>query len=329
MFYRGRKISAVEVSGDSVMVDWTLGNTCNYSCDYCFPGSNIGTHRMPPLTDLIRGNLLHLINQVRSAERNAGKKLTFVLSGGEPTLYGHLPELLDLLGEHGSSMVLTNGSRTTKWWEDHGHGIGELLISYHVGQANPRHIADVIRIMMRRSLVSLHVMLPPERLDEAARDYMAFVAELDGLPVRISGKVIQRNMRPVQYDADQRRLIESLPRAGRWDRQPPSGNTTLLRFDDGGTVDWDDQTMVKDLIGSFRGYGCFAHSEFISIFDDGSCGVMNCGQRFTRESNLYSDGFREEFTIPRGPMPCSKDVCGCLGLYTTNKIDTGAASVPL
>ncbi len=39
-----KKIIKIENNHDpkKIRVEWAIGNTCNYSCNYCFPGSHEG-----------------------------------------------------------------------------------------------------------------------------------------------------------------------------------------------------------------------------------------------------------------------------------------------
>ena len=39
---------------DVLRIEIMLGNTCNYKCWYCFPGSNEGTHGWPEYDQFVK-----------------------------------------------------------------------------------------------------------------------------------------------------------------------------------------------------------------------------------------------------------------------------------
>ena len=76
---------------DTIRIDVSLGNYCNYKCWYCWPGSNDGTHKFPDF-DLIVKNLSALLDYYLA---NSNKtKFDFNLLGGEATLWPRFVEFV-------------------------------------------------------------------------------------------------------------------------------------------------------------------------------------------------------------------------------------------
>ena len=65
---------------DWFVVNWCLGNTCNYECSYCPSGLHDSSKRWPSI-DVIK----NFITNIKKA--NPEKKLYFEFTGGEVTLY--------------------------------------------------------------------------------------------------------------------------------------------------------------------------------------------------------------------------------------------------
>lgn len=321
MLYRGTAVRSIDVDVRSVTVDWALGDTCNFGCSYCWEESHAGRHRPPPMTDLLVRNVTHLVHAIGKAWNDDGKPVRFVLGGGEPTLYRDLPDLLSLLRSLGSTMVLSNGSRTLRWWDEHCGLLDQIIITHHVGQSDYAHTRDLIRTVSGRTPVSLHVMLPDADLDRAVADYMSFIRDLQGCRAQLHGKVVVRDGGVAGYTDAQLAVIDSLPvYDGIGGTSSVMGNRVSMALADGTVRQWDDLSIIKDLHGSFSGYACWAPREYISIGHDGSCGVMNCRQRFTADCNIFSESFESLFSVPGGPVTCEMDHCRCLGLYETNKL---------
>jgi len=324
MQYQNKTIRAIEVDYSHITIDWILGDYCNYQCAYCWPGAHAGQHRVPALDDVMRGNIDHLIAQLRLPHANINKPLAFILSGGEPTMYHDIDNLLDFLASRGMIKVLTNASRTLTWWQRHGHKFDSVMISYHADSADYDHVTAVIRQLVGKVNVGLHMMISLHRFDQCMETYKRFLAEFQGLPIDIKSKLLVDDQGELLgYDQQQRQAIDALAqqkshaKIGINDRLD-----AVIRLQDQAAAPWDN-TAIKDFSGSFNQYLCRAHHEFVSIKRNGNCGTMHCGQQFSPLANIYSEDFVQLFQIDTNAIECSRVTCGCIGLYTTNKhLDT-------
>ena len=69
------------------VINWKLHNVCNYSCSFCGKGNNSGNERWFTLE-----KYKSIVDKI--AEACVGTPFYIVYTGGEPTLY---PELMELL----------------------------------------------------------------------------------------------------------------------------------------------------------------------------------------------------------------------------------------
>jgi organic radical activating enzyme len=97
-------------------VSWIIGRFCNYNCSYCWPYARTDTPDHLPL-DVY----LHTVDEIkRQARENGFTEFHWSFSGGEPTAYKHLPELIAHLNNQSpyqSIHMTTNLSPGSKWWK--------------------------------------------------------------------------------------------------------------------------------------------------------------------------------------------------------------------
>lgn len=95
---------------------WILGRFCNYKCSYCWPYARSDKQDYQPLEVYKR-----TVDQIKSQARaNGFTQFHWSFSGGEPTAYKHLPDLVKHLDETESTYqsihMTTNLSPGSKWW---------------------------------------------------------------------------------------------------------------------------------------------------------------------------------------------------------------------
>lgn len=98
-------------------VSWILGRFCNYNCSYCWPYA-----RSDKLDYLDLATYTATINEIkRQANQNGFNQFHWSFSGGEPTAYKHLLDLVkhiqsDAVPSYQSIHMTTNLSPGSKWW---------------------------------------------------------------------------------------------------------------------------------------------------------------------------------------------------------------------
>ena len=80
-------------SKEFVVVNWCLGNTCNYACDYCPEYLHDGSSGWLNYDD-VEAFCERVINHYDD------KKIYFEFTGGEVTMWKHFPKIISYLIEH-------------------------------------------------------------------------------------------------------------------------------------------------------------------------------------------------------------------------------------
>lgn len=316
MKFNDQTILQIKNVDDVTTIDWVLGNFCNFKCSYCFEDSNTGTFRVPTLNNTIKQNINHLVNELKENQKN---NIHFILSGGEPTLYHDFKELSMFLKQYGSLGIVTNGSRTINWWEENNKVLDHVVLSYHSEFSNVNHIVNVINLLSKNKIdISVHVMMYPALFDKCVQDINFFKEKFDELSINLSLKLLRNtNGYSIDYTYEQKKFINNF----HFNKKNKSSNIIKNRPN----LVLNDKIIklepkhIVNFNGSFKGYECFAHQEFIQINRFGYIGRMSCKQEFSKLSNIYNEKFVEDFKIPKKSITCDKLVCGCIGLLYCSK----------
>ena len=81
------------------VVNWCLGNTCNFSCSYCPKNLHDGSYKWPEL-EKIKAFIKRVVDQTFP------RKVYFELTGGEVTLCKYFTEICQYCTELGAKVGL-------------------------------------------------------------------------------------------------------------------------------------------------------------------------------------------------------------------------------
>ena len=144
---------------DWFVVNWCLGNTCNFECSYCPKALHDGSIRWPEL-DTIKS----FITKVK--EHHSNKNIYFEFTGGEVTMYKHFIEVCKFCTELGIKVgLISNGSRTIRYWEQNKQYFDHVCLSFHPEFADAEHFTNVVRLLHNDIRVHVNVMMSPEKFD--------------------------------------------------------------------------------------------------------------------------------------------------------------------
>ena len=118
---------------------WEIGRRCNYDCSYCWPEVHNKTDRHKTLDELIAATdkILNVFAK--------NSKVSFVISGGEPTLNPDFVDWIKYINSRGHLISLhSNGSRLPNYYKDLIH-LGDINLSAHFEFMNPDRFFDVVK----------------------------------------------------------------------------------------------------------------------------------------------------------------------------------------
>ena len=153
-------------------VSWILGRFCNYNCSYCWPYARSDKMDYQPFE--VYTNAIDEIK--RQARQNGFNEFHWSFSGGEPTAYKQLTDLVKHLDETESSYqsihITTNLSPGSKWWKSWCDNTSllqrrSITASYHDEFAKEQEFGDkCLQLMYESVLVTINQVMVPERFWE-------------------------------------------------------------------------------------------------------------------------------------------------------------------
>lgn len=154
-------------------VSWILGRFCNYNCSYCWPYAR--SDQIDYLDFEIYRNAIDEIK--RQARNNGFTEFHWSFSGGEPTAYKRLLDLVAYLDDgantpYQSIHMTTNLSPGSKWWKAWCTNT-ELLqrrsitASFHAEFAREQEFGDkCLQLMNEGVFVTINQVMVPEKFWE-------------------------------------------------------------------------------------------------------------------------------------------------------------------
>ncbi len=150
-------------------VSWILGRFCNYKCSYCWPYAR--NDRADHLDLQLYKNTVDEIK--RQARLNGFSQFHWSFSGGEPTAYKQLIDLVQHLDEIESSWqsihMTTNLSPGSKWWKSWCRSTDMLqrrsiTASFHDEFAKEQEFGDkCLQLMYDLVHVTINQVMVPEK----------------------------------------------------------------------------------------------------------------------------------------------------------------------
>lgn len=306
---------------DILNIRWTPNNICNFKCTYCFPDAHAGTYKSPPDLDLIIKNFQNLFNYYKvNLKKN---KFHLHISGGEPTLWPDLGAFIKQIKQNHNVYIsiVSNGSRTVRWWKEYGSFIDNAILSFHVAQADIDHhiaVSDMLYSLGKKVtvLVLMDPVLWKKSVDSV--DYMKSKSKHSWF---IQAKEI---VDYYSYNESQKNFLSSETK-----RRPNIVwfikhykllfDGSLQRFEskatqsNGSPIFAGPNTYINRDSNDFFGWKCHIGLESIYIHWTGDIQGA-CGQILFEETNSYNildRDFIEKFHPRLIPSQCSKSKCIC------------------
>jgi organic radical activating enzyme len=151
-------------------VSWILGRFCNYKCSYCWPYA-----RSDSLDYQEHEVYIRTIDEIkRQARQNGFTEFHWSFSGGEPTAYKRLLDLVkhlesDTISPYQSIHMTTNLSPGSKWWNTWCDITSTLqrrsiTASYHAEFAREQEFGDkCLQLMYNKVYVTVNQVMVPEQ----------------------------------------------------------------------------------------------------------------------------------------------------------------------
>jgi organic radical activating enzyme len=286
------------------VVNWCLGNTCNYSCSYCPDNLHNGSRRWPELD-----NIKQFILKVKT--QHPSKKLYFDFTGGEVTLYKNFIELCEFCKEQDVRVgMISNGSRTLRWWEEHAHLFDHVCLSYHPEEANADHYLAVAKILENKFRLHLNIMMSPDKFDQCYS-----VAErattLENTSIALQPLIVDFGEVLFEYTDAQKKIMENqwelIGSKIKWTKHMENYRGVMkLIYPNDTSLKVPPHELIARGKNHWAGWDCYAGVEQLIVDLDGSIhrGWCKVGGKI---GSIYD----EFINFPTAPVRCNKLMCHC------------------
>ncbi len=305
----------LEETKKMLIVDWSLGNTCNYTCSYCPPDTHSGTH---PFVE--KEDILSFTEKVLSHYRDElGQEICFLYTGGEVTIFDDFMDLIKIQKESGNSIgISTNGSRPVRYWEQAREYLDHISISYHSDHTNVDHFIRVINCIKNHSLTHVNIMMKPEACDECINIAYRVLEETDEVTIDLQ-IVLENFQKPYEYTDEQ---TENILKAGadinsklklKRERKPYRG-LMRLQYSNGTNELIKPGVILTNNMNAWKGWECNVGVEQLVIDMHGNVKRSWCGH-----TGVVGNVRDEKIDFPKASYTCPVERCtgGITDIMTT------------
>lgn len=296
------------VKSDMKFIEWKIHNVCNHNCSFCGDRHKDGSQRWFSL-DQYKEYTDKLV------EANKGLPFWIQLTGGEPTLYPELLELMQYMKSKGAMIsLISNGSRTLRWWKElkESKVLDNLFVTYHSEQTeNYQHIAEVINLFQDEPIevicLMTHVLNSIDKVFEAY-DY---IIENTGALVTIKAMMLNYDIYS-QYSKDQLAKLNKsnwITGQKRSSKVLPSTQYKInhklkITYNNNLTIQVDPQQLMKQQKNNFFGWDCNIGANSMRVdYDVIYRGVCEVGTKKSLNDPILS--FTNDF------ITCTSKDCFC------------------
>ncbi len=342
-----------EVLNTRIVIEWAMGNWCNFRCPYCFDEANLGTHKAPEVTPLVQANVTHLVKQIR--KHNPNDHIQWTLSGGEPTAqkkFEFLLKTLNDIDDNSHVMLVTNGTRPITWWKNNIHQVEHVILSHHI-ESKIEHNIELLKLFAEhKTNIAISVMIGAQNFDQAVKDYK-ILAELT-TPKKFTHiklminrfRLTSRNDEFNELSKEQHEILNSLQEQYKLNKQIDETSRIFWRsnririkeklyrkYQTPHIKYTKDNEKIIDEMGWYRGkrnryegnwvgYKCYAEGRAMHIRYDGGMGRLPCKVVFFKDVNIFDEDFVNKYKYNNEPYICDKTYidCNCAGQLEAKKV---------
>lgn len=286
------------------VVNWCLGNTCNYSCSYCPKALHDGSNRWPD-PEVIKNFIRKVV------EAHPTKKIYFEFTGGEVTMYKHFTEICQYCTELGVKVgLISNGSRTIRYWEENKQYFDHVCLSYHPEFADEDHFIDVVKLLHNDIRTHVNIMMSPQKFERCYK-LADKVKDLGNLSMALQPLIHDFGDKLYDYTTEQLKVFDTqhelftkhIKFTKRFDYYRGAMKTVKV---DGNTQVSSAHRFISEKTNDWSGWKCYAGVEQLIVDMDGHFyrGWCKVGGRLGKIDDI-------NLKLPTAPVICNKTMCHC------------------
>jgi hypothetical protein len=305
-------IEKIEAVSNTVVIDWSMGSMCNYHCSYCPPALHDGKAKWASLE-----NIYGFIDRLYE---HYDTNFQFLLHGGEPTLMPHLPEVCaEIKRRDPTNMValITNGSRTLRWWQKNGHLFDCINLTAHPAECDAEHLVKVCHEYYRPGENELNVLVTmhPDYWERDLQVAKTLTAANNGYSVTLKQLRVKFGAELYPYTPAQTEMFKKYGLFNEYDDNyttalpTPRGQDLdhIVTWKDGKTNILNANKVLNKKMNDLKGMMCYIGIDklYIGIYGEIRAGSW-CPQGRTHYGYVHEP---KEIKFPTEPMRCLQPLC--------------------
>lgn len=305
-------VDSINPISNTVVVDWSMGSRCNYSCSYCPTGLHDGKSDWATF-DQITGFFDKL-------EHHYDANFQFIMHGGEPTMMPHLPKVCEEIKRRDPTNIvalITNGSRTIRWWRKNKHLFNCINLTAHPAECDANHLVSVCHEYYSPGVNELNVLVTmhPDHWDRdlevahtLARHSNGYSVTLKQLRIHFGTDLYPYTKQQLQYFRDYG-LLNEYSKEYMTALPSPEGQDLdhVIKFKDGKTSRLNANKVLNQQKNKMTGMKCYIGIDKIFINNKH---VIKAGSWCPQGHTPY--GYvtdPDNIRLPKMPMTCQQPLC--------------------
>lgn len=296
-------VHANETNSDWFVVNWCLGNFCNFECSYCPDVLHNGTRRWPD-PEVIK----KFIQKVK--ETHPTKKLYFEFTGGEVTLYKHLIDVCQFCTENDVKVgLITNGSRTIRYWEQNKKYFDHVCISFHPEFADEKHFIEVVKLLHNDIRTHVNIMMSPEKF-EYCYSVANKIKDIGNISMALQPLIHDFGDKLFDYNSFQKNILEKqhelIVKHIKYTRSFEYYRGAMKMVGPDGSKVQSAHKFISENKNNWYDWDCYAGIEQLIVDMDGSIYRGWC-----KVGGLIGNINDTHLQLPIKPITCNKTMCHC------------------
>ncbi len=285
---------------NTFIVNWMAGNTCNYSCSYCPDYLHNGTSpwlSYSVVTEFCDKIITHYTS----------KKIVFEFTGGEITMWPDFIQVAAYLHARNIDIsIISNGSRTLRWWETAVPYLKRVHLSFHPEQGDQKQFENVVAYLYNKTSLHVNIMMHPSCF-ETCRD---FASQLEHTyPVSVSRQPLLHQLKGSLYTYSREELSimgQSQSAAIEADQTHVYRSEMTKAYPDGERTNHSCNYFLSSFENNWNDWLCFAGLEQIVVTQTGDVyrGWCMSGGKIGHIS-------QHKIVFPTNPVCCDQYECSC------------------
>jgi MoaA/NifB/PqqE/SkfB family radical SAM enzyme len=285
----------IETTNSGMVLELDVGYICNYQCEYCSPTINRGTE---------------WINFEKLKEfLTLVKPSTIIISGGEPTIYPHIVELLTYLKNTPTfTCLITNATGNLKKYK---HLIDFTIFTFHIDSSDLYTFIENVSSVSFDKVVKINIPMVLNKFDECLLSSRKISLECPNALVILKALVNYKTGITIDYTDYQLDIMRNYIESSLMNREIPISYKTFKLYSDGSKEFVTSQVLITSKDNCYKGWLCWKGLQTIKVIPNGDVYNSTCEVGNPYDYPIGNIKHLEEIKFVKEPQICKKNMCNC------------------